>query len=139
MSNISRRTHYCNTISQTSNDVHFFSSCIQTLPILRMKKTNFTLCAADDTQKTYCNHTSCKSFWCVLQIHCPLVYLVCASILFCIASFPTSLAFLVASYITSPVLLLNVLTPSFNLSCFHHHDPKRNTLPTFSVHFASFS
>jgi hypothetical protein len=44
----------------------------------------------------------------------PFVYLLCASICFCVASFPTASAFLVAtSYTTSPILLGKVLDPSF--------------------------
>jgi hypothetical protein len=47
--------------------------------------------------------------------HSPFVYFVCALMLFfCVASFPTPSAFLVApSYTTSPVLLGKVLDPSF--------------------------
>lgn len=143
MSNSSRRKTLLqyNLINlKIKKQCNFFSSCIQTLPILTLKKANFTLRATDwNTQKAHYIHASCKSFWCVLQIHCPLVYLVCASMFFCVASFPTSFAFLVASYMTSPVLLLNVLTPSFNLSCFHHHDPKWKHSPHFQCAFCKFS
>lgn len=52
---------------KSKNNAKLFSSCIQTLPILTMKKTNSILCTADRyTQKAYCICASCKSFWCVL-------------------------------------------------------------------------
>lgn len=142
MSNSSRRKRYCNTISQTSNPkklCNFFSSCIQTLPILTMKKTNSTLCAADwNTQKAHCICASCKSSgvcyrftvpWCIWSVprcssalhHFQHPYHFWLHRIWHHLSY-SSMSLLHPS--TSPVSTIMI--------------QNENTLPTFSGYFASF-